>query len=176
MTDAQIIDGILDREGDEYTNRPNDRGGPTKWGITIATLSEWLGRPATIAEVQNLARTTAWAIYHANYITRPRFNDILNPLVRELAIDTGVNHGQRQAAKWLQKVAINSFGAAIVADGVIGPKTLAVVNAAPGRRLFYLYLRKRIAGYADIVQNDPRQLENLEGWNDRAASFIERLV
>lgn len=176
MTADQIIDGILDREGEKYTNRPNDRGGPTKWGITIATLSEWLGRPATIEEVQNLSRLGARAIYRTNYITKPKFDQIGDPLVQELVIDTGVNHGQRQAAKWLQKVAINSFGAKILADGVIGPKTLMAVNSAPGRKVFALFLRKRMAGYADIVQNDPRQLENLEGWNDRAGSFIERLV
>lgn len=176
MTPNQIIDAILVREGSAYTDRANDRGGPTKYGITIATLSAWFGRPATIEEVQNLTEETARAIYHKNYITTPQFDRIVDPLVQELVIDTGVNHGQHRAAKWLQKVVRNTYGAVIVADGVVGPKTLAAVNAAPPRRLFYLYLRKRIAGYADIVQNDPRQLENLEGWNDRAASFIERLV
>lgn len=176
MTPNETIDAILVREGEQYTDRANDRGGPTKFGITIATLSAWLGRPATIDEVKALTRETARAIYHKNYITDPQFDQIMAVSLQELVIDTGVNHGPRQAAKWLQKVVISAYGAAIKADGVVGPKTLNAVNAAPPRRLFYLYLRKRIAGYADIVQNDPRQLENLEGWNDRAASFIERLV
>ena len=37
MTDDDIIDGIIRREGSTYTNDPADPGGPTKYGITLAT-------------------------------------------------------------------------------------------------------------------------------------------
>nr|WP_222532573.1 glycosyl hydrolase 108 family protein [Azospirillum sp. 412522] len=41
-----IIDTILRREGwPRYTDRPSDRGGPTKGGITLATLTNWRKRP-----------------------------------------------------------------------------------------------------------------------------------
>ncbi|MBZ7417096.1 glycosyl hydrolase 108 family protein, partial [Klebsiella michiganensis] len=33
MTADQIIEGILGKEGG-YVNNPNDKGGPTRWGIT----------------------------------------------------------------------------------------------------------------------------------------------
>ncbi|MDM4484160.1 glycosyl hydrolase 108 family protein, partial [Klebsiella oxytoca] len=33
MTADQIIEGILGKEGG-YVNKPNDKGGPTRWGIT----------------------------------------------------------------------------------------------------------------------------------------------
>ena len=47
-----IIDALLNVEGwPQYTNRPSDKGGPTKGGITLPALSEYLGRPATIEEL-----------------------------------------------------------------------------------------------------------------------------
>jgi lysozyme family protein len=36
MTADQIIEGILGKEGG-YVNNPNDKGGPTRWGITQTT-------------------------------------------------------------------------------------------------------------------------------------------
>lgn len=38
----EMIDAIIRREGG-YVNHPADRGGPTRYGITMATLSEELG-------------------------------------------------------------------------------------------------------------------------------------
>ncbi len=54
MSHRRIIDAILEREGDTYTNHPKDRGGPTKYGITRATLSAWRGVSVTAKDVKAL--------------------------------------------------------------------------------------------------------------------------
>lgn len=101
--DTAVIAGILQREGG-YRNVPGDRGGPTNFGITAATLGAWrkLGRPATAEEVQALPREEAAAIYRAEYIAP--FAQVPYAPLREQLIDFGVNSGQGTAAKHLQRV------------------------------------------------------------------------
>jgi len=170
-----LIADIITREGG-FSDRSEDRGGPTKYGITLATLAEWRGHPVTRADVAALTREEAALIYAERYIRRPRFDQIADAALRELVIDTGVNHGAGRAGRWLQDAVNHLTGAGLKVDGDVGPKTLAAVNAAHPRRLFARYLARRIRGYADFVQSSPDQLANLEGWNARAASFIERLA
>ena len=45
-----LISDIIRREGG-YVNHPDDRGGPTNYGITQATLSEWRRQPVTEFQV-----------------------------------------------------------------------------------------------------------------------------
>lgn len=176
MTPDQIIDGILRREGAEYTNLPADRGGPTKYGVTLKTLAQARGQAVTADDVRMLTEAEARDVYRLLFIRQPGFDRIADPAVRELVIDTGVNHGQGRAARWLQETINRRFGGKLKVDGACGPATLAAVNAAPPRALFAALLARRIAGYADLVQNDRSQLVFLEGWNARAAEFIDRLV
>jgi len=44
MDAANVIYDLIEREGG-FSNHPADKGGPTKYGITQQTLSEWRGVP-----------------------------------------------------------------------------------------------------------------------------------
>ena len=68
LSEDAIIDGILDAEGRVYTNRAADRGGPTKFGITIKTLSNWRGRVADAREVELLSEAEPRSIYRKQNI------------------------------------------------------------------------------------------------------------
>ena len=61
-----LIPNVIVREGG-YVNHPNDRGGPTNWGITQNTLTRWSGSNATIDDVKNLSKDVAAKIYKAFY-------------------------------------------------------------------------------------------------------------
>jgi lysozyme family protein len=50
-----------------WSDHPKDPGGATNLGVTIGTLSAWLGRPATKAEVRALTPDTVKPIYRRNY-------------------------------------------------------------------------------------------------------------
>lgn len=170
----ELITGILKREGwDEYTNKPSDRGGPTKWGITQKAWSEWLGRPATVEDVKAITEAQARAFYKAVYIERPRFDQIQDEFLMEFTVDCGVNHGTARAAQWLQ------IAADVVADGAVGPKTLAAVNAAPWLKLTLKMIGIRGRFYAKIASDqlpaDP-DLPNLQGWMNRLFSYVDRLA
>jgi len=113
---------ILKFEGG-YVDHPHDPGGATNLGITIATLSDWLGRPATKAEVKTLTKVKVAPIYRARYWEVVRASQL--PGGVDLAtFDGAVNSGVGRGAKWLQ----GALG--VAADGKVGPVTLKAAQAA----------------------------------------------
>ena len=172
MTDYEIIDRIIEREGgDRFTDRPSDRGGPTKFGITQrAWVEHRTRRPMTTRNlpdhVRDITLQHARAFYFVEHAAPFAF--IYDDQLRELVIDCSVNHGKLRATKWLQEVA------GVVADGVIGPVTKPAVNMRPYNTYAEL-LRRRFKFYAQIASDqlpaDP-DLPNLRGWINRACEFI----
>ena len=105
MTLDDMIAAVIRREGG-YVDHPADRGGPTKYGITQATLSGWLGRAASANDVANMSEATARDIYKANYFIKPGFDAIPDPALQALMFDFGVNSGPAAATKALQTAPI----------------------------------------------------------------------
>lgn len=118
--DAALAE-ILRHEGG-WVDHPKDPGGATNRGVTLATLSDWLGRTATKAEVKALTVADVAPIYRERYWNAVKGDD-LPAGVDLMVFDLAVNSGPGRAAKFLQEV----VGAAV--DGQIGPGTLAKVNA-----------------------------------------------
>jgi lysozyme family protein len=143
----QVIDDILRREGG-FVNNPNDKGGPTNMGITQGTLSGWLGRQATVDDVRNLTEETAREIYRKEYITP--FDKIEDQALRELAIDSGVNHGPGRAARWVKE---------------------GEAKGLTGQALYDDVVNTRKTFYDDIVAADPTQREFYAGWMNRLDEF-----
>ena len=131
MDPTDLIDTVIDREGG-YVDHPADRGGPTRYGITqgVARANGYTG------DLRHLPRDTAVAIYRRLYWREPRFDRVAMsaPTIATELFDTGVNMGPPVAVGFLQR-ALNALnrGASdypdIVADGVIGPRTLAALHA-----------------------------------------------
>lgn len=131
-----IIDNIIRVEGDRYTNHASDRGGPTKYGITLATLRQWRNRPTTALDVERLSEREARDIYANEYITGPGFHHIIpisEPIAYEV-IEAGVLSGQATSARWMQ-TALNRFNRQgrdypdLVIDGRAGPATRSALQA-----------------------------------------------
>jgi lysozyme family protein len=166
MTDAQIIDGIERNEGwPAYTNRKTDDGGPTKGGITLATLRVWRHDPtASIADLKALTRDEARAIYQFLFV-QP-FAAIPDEPLRVYLIDLGVLRGPRKAAQMLQDVV-----GARPADGWIGPQTLAALQPyLPYARV--MLIGARFVHIEQRVREAPLQEENRRGWRNRNDRFL----
>jgi lysozyme family protein len=113
---------ILQFEGG-FTNDPKDPGGPTNLGITQATLSAFIGRQATIAEVRALTPAKAGAIYRAKFWDHVNADNL--PVGIDLAVfDFGVHSGPSRGAAALQR-AIK-----VADDGSVGPVTIAATKRA----------------------------------------------
>lgn len=166
MTIDHIIDEILRREGG-FVDNAADRGGPTRYGITLATLQAWRGKPVTRDDVVNLSEDEARQIYEQEYIVKPGFSRIPFERLRGLLVDCAVNHGTGWAAKALQRAA------GVTADGAIGPATLQAVTGADPAVLYRKVLADRIRLYGKIISKDHSQAVFAGGWLNRAAEFVE---
>lgn len=175
---SSMIDALIVREGG-FVNDPDDPGGATKYGITIATLSSTRGKRASVAEVRALTKAEAKSIYEAQYLTRPKIDQLPAPLVPSV-FDMYVNAGNR-AIKILQET-LGKFGLKLAVDGAIGPQTLSAcheVFAQAGenlvdaygieRREFYYRLADRRAASRKYART---RAGGKGGWIRRAEEFI----
>ena len=97
---ARVIDAILRAEGG-YVNDPQDKGGETNFGITVAVARA----NGYTGPMRNMPEAVARAIYTARYITEPKFDQVLalHAGIGAEVIDTGVNMGPHRAAEFLQR-------------------------------------------------------------------------
>ena len=65
----------------------------TNFGISAPTLSAYLGRPATAADMQALTYDTALAIYKKNYWDAVNGDSIQNQSIALMCYDSAVNQG-----------------------------------------------------------------------------------
>ena len=113
---------ILASEGG-FVDDPADPGGATNLGVTRATLSRWLGRPATLADIEGLTPARVAPLYRARYWNPAHAGDC--PAGVDLMVfDEAVNQGVGRALASLQSALC------VTADGAFGPATQAALGAA----------------------------------------------
>lgn len=113
---------VLKHEGG-WADHPADPGGATMKGVTIGTFERYKKRKVSKDELRNISDADLQLIYRREYWDKVRGDDL--PMGLDLvAFDAAVNSGPNRGAKWLQ-VALG-----VVADGQIGPATLAHAQAA----------------------------------------------
>ena len=169
MTEADVINGILAREGGTYTDRASDRGGPTRWGVTIPALAQFRRAAVTATEIAALSREEAYEVMEHVFVVRSGFRAIADERARCLMCDWAVNSGVSLATRWLQR----TLGVTPV-DGVCGPQTAAAANALDGRLLLKRLGLARQQFYVRTALGDvspellrTSDLDNLEGWLNR---------
>lgn len=166
MTEDDILDALIRREGRTYTNHPMDRGGATKFGITLTTLREERGPWVMATDVANLTETDAREIYRRRYIRRPGFDMVTDDRLRALLVDFAVNSGPKRAVLALQR----AVGAD--PDGLIGAQTMEMLEKNDAEAVYKEVLKARMLHYAGIVVSDPSQVLFLRGWLTRLAEFL----
>ena len=170
MTLSDILDHLITAEGG-FVDHPADRGGPTKFGITQATLAEWRGRSVSVDDVAFLTDAAAREIYTGRYVLGPRFHQIADQGVRLFTIDFGVHSGPARAARFLQ-MAANRMGAGLKVDGAVGPVTLGVVNSLNPDRRLRPQISLRMVYLGRLISRDHKQASFAHGWMRRLAEFV----
>lgn len=168
-----LIDAVIGREGG-YADHPADRGGATRWGVTerVARAHGFTG------DMRGFPRDRAVAVYRRVYWLRPGYDRVAEraPLIAAELFDTGVNMGPAVATGFLQRAlnALNRGGADyadIVADGRIGPRTIAALDGFLTRRgtageRVLLKAIEALQGerYIDLAERRPANEAFVYGW------------
>ena len=136
------IKHILKWEGG-YVNHPADPGGRTNLGVTQRVWEEWTGKPATEEDMRGLTIEMVSPLYRKRYWDAVRGDDL--PSGVDLCVfDCAVNAGVGRASRFLQQAV------GVVADGAIGPKTLAAVTAMPTDELIEKFCNLRESHYKSL--------------------------
>ncbi len=179
----QVAKEIVAREGG-FVNDPDDPGGATNLGVTLATarrlgLDKDRDGDVDVADVKKLTPEDAEAVYLRHYYEGPKV-DRLPEVLQASVFDMYVNAGSN-AVKILQRL-LGQMGQQVTVDGKIGPQTIAAskvaAHAAPhhladaygvARRNYYF----RLADLRPKSRKYARSRAGKKGgWIKRAEEFI----
>ena len=148
---------LIGNEGG-YVNNQKDPGGETNWGITktVAVANGYAG------DMRTMPKETAKGIYKKMYWDRLQCDQLPFVVAFQL-FDAGVNHGNSQAVKFLQRAL------SVVDDGVIGAKTIAATNSLDELQIVMLFNAERIEFYASLKTFSTFG----KGWVRRVASNLK---
>lgn len=152
---------VLKHEGG-FVNDPDDPGGATNKGITLATAQRH--GISTVDDLRAITDEKAAEIYRADYW---QFGEIESQSVATKLFDMGVNFGVKTAVKLCQE-ALNEVGASLRLDGACGPQTVAFVNATLPAQMLEMLCHEATWRYLDIVIARPKSKKYLPGWLKRA--------
>jgi len=172
MTINKMIYDLIKREGG-YSDHPADKGGATKYGITMKTLSAYLKYTCKKEDIKALTKMKASEIYKRLFFYEPGINKLPTEL-QPIILDMAVNHGSARAVKFLQN-AIAYYTPSIIIDGKIGPQTIEeskdILHKFGEKEFINRLCDIREDFYKMIVAGDETQKEFISGWLNRNNSF-----
>lgn len=136
------LKAVLSHEG-RYSNHPNDPGGHTMLGITLAVYRQRVKKNATVEDLKRLTPETVAPIYKRYYWDRVQ-GDNLPSGVDLVMFDFGVNAGPARSIRLAQAV----VGADV--DGLLGEDTMKRLWAADPTEFIRNFSDKRIVYYSKL--------------------------
>lgn len=159
---------ILSFEGG-FVNDPKDRGGATNKGVTIAT---WRKQgydkdgdgDIDVQDLKLITDADAINIMKKNYWNRWRADEIKDQSIANTLVDWVWGSGKNG-------IIIPQRLLGVTADGIVGPKTIAALNAQNPSAFFRTLQARRETYLRNIVKNNPSQRRFLNGWLRRLNSI-----
>ena len=161
---------ILSWEGSKYTNDPNDSGGPTKYGVTLATWKK-LGYDKNgdgkidEKDVQLITTVDATSVVlKKSFWDKWKADDINCEWIAYLLVDWLWTSGV-YGVKYAQQIL------GVTADGIIGPKTIAAINSGDPKTLFTKLWRRRYQHLFNLSKPGNKDAKYRNGWLRRQNSI-----
>lgn len=147
-----------------YANDPDDLGGHTQCGVTLATFTSYRkkkGLPApTVRDLVNISFEEWRDILKSLFWDRWKADQIENQSLALLLVDWVWGSG-------LYGVTKAQAALGVKVDGIVGPKTLAAVNGGDTRATFKRIHDARRAYFNAICVSRPANRKFLKGWRRR---------
>lgn len=164
----KLIPSILKWEGG-WSDDPADKGGATMRGITLATYTAYRfqkGLPTpTKTDLKNITQAEWEEVFKTMYWDRWKASEIKNQSIANLVVDWLWTSGV-YGIKYPQQVL------GTTADGVVGKKTLALINEHPNPKTLWKALWERRKKHFEAIANaTPSNKKFLKGWLNRLNDF-----
>lgn len=164
MANFNRYENKLKRWEGGYANDPADAGGPTNIGITLATFRAFFGADKTEADLRRITAEQWRHIMKGGFWDKCWADQIRNQSVAEIIVDWCINSGTGMIRKVQGIVGAKT-------DGIMGPRTLAAINAYDPQRLHFMVKAARAEHYAAITRNRSANIKFYDGWINRLADF-----
>jgi lysozyme family protein len=169
---------VLRHEGG-WVDDPDDLGGETNYGISSLIIKRenispaYLGlNPDTQGQrgwLRPLSVEAASRVYERLFWDRYGYKAILDQTVATKVFDCAVNCGPARAHAMAQRAAAVVSGAQVTADGIMGPKTIAAINACQPAAFVAAFAQQMRNHYEAIIQARPQNAKFRANWLRRAA-------
>ena len=154
-----FIPFFLKREGG-FTNDTTDLGGATNKGVTISTYEAYckkkgLPRPS-VADLKHISDAHWYDIIKTMFWDKWRADDIHSQKVANILVDWALASGIHGIKKPQELLGV-------VADGIVGNKTLSAVNFADPDQLFEAIFKERVKFINGVVSRSVAAYEKKIG-------------
>ena len=147
-----------------FANDPDDLGGATMCGVTLATFTEYCRRKGyprpTIVRLKAITYKEWLEILKTMFWDKWKADQINNESVALILVDWVWGSGK-------YGITIPQRAIGVTADGIVGPKTIAAVNARDPKQLFDLIRKERLAYIERICKSRPANVKYKKGWLNR---------
>lgn len=143
-----------------YSNDPDDAGGCTMNGITIATYQRYFGKDKTCSDLKNITDDECTYIFINGFWDKFKADQIENQSIAQLCVQMGWGSGCVTAIKRIQRCL------GCTADGIVGPITLNKLNQKPARDVFEKLWQMRRLWLIEISKKGNNK-KYLKGWLNR---------
>lgn len=147
-----------------FANDPDDLGGATMIGVTLDTYTAYCRRKGyprpTVVRLHGIPYAQWLDILKTMYWDRWKADQISSQSVAEILVDWVWASGK-------YGITIPQRVLGVAADGIVGVKTLAAVNARSPERLFAEIMAERKAYIDRICASRPANNKFKKGWLNR---------
>lgn len=147
-----------------WVDDPADNGGATMCGVTLATYRKYYGASKTKDDLRRIP-DAQWAYIMKQYWDACKAEQITNQSIAEIFVDWNVNSGKTGIKEAQRAIGTD-------ADGIVGKKTLAILNSSNSAIIFNRIKQAREAFYRKLAFQSANKRKFINGWLSRLSKFI----
>lgn len=163
MADINILAPVILKWEGGYVNNPLDHGGCTNMGVTLATYQAIVNPKATCADIKAMTKAD-FILVLRKFWDRWLADQIHDQKLADILVDWVWGSGA-----WGIKIPQRLLG--VAQDGMVGPKTVAALNAQNPVTFLQQVWNARKDFLCGIVERTPSQQCFLKGWLNRLNDF-----